>query len=375
MQENLVTRAQLDEAKRGAASQPSQGVAARLLEKGAIDHGDLARVISEKMSIPLADRKLFEQIPDAAIRAVARDLADEFSLIPVGVDKDGLKVAMLDPTDHATIEELSFFVGKRIKPMVASHEMIQGALKRYYRIERPPLPQAQPRASNSEAAAIPPVKPLEQVPARTPIHEDKTLIAPAVRHAAINEAPTLSTAIVTPPPATPATPTLSNAALDTACKEAVAKLSTVKSKEDLAAIFLGFACLVMRRVALFTIKKNVVLGWAGQGPDLEHKNLKGIMIPLNSPSIFQRVRDSKVYFFGEVEDTTVNQIFLTALGNIKPPNVILVPIVIGEKVACIFYGDHGDQAIPTENLHLLHLLVPAVQAAFERLILQMKKTS
>lgn len=58
-------------------------------------------------------------------------LARRYHLVPVKQDKDGLVVAMEDPTDLVVLDDLKQVVGMRIKPVAASSDTIMEALSGY----------------------------------------------------------------------------------------------------------------------------------------------------------------------------------------------------------------------------------------------------
>ena len=96
------------------------------------------------------------------------------------------------------------------------------------------------------------------------------------------------------------------------------------------------------------------------------------MIPLSSPSAFRTVRETETDYFGSMPRTTVNDIFLSALGEVRPKRVLLVPITVRHKPICILYGDCGSQHGFEKDLSPIHLLIPDVSKAFEKIILERK---
>lgn len=402
VREKIISRTQLDQAQ-DLAEKSKLGLVQALLDQRAIDDGVLAVFVSEKMKIPLAEKAHLENIPGNIIRILPKDLADEFNAVPIGMEKSALKVAMLDPTDVFTVEEIQFFLGKRILPHIASQRNLFEGLRKHFQLPRKDLPVS-PAATAAvanpivlkepeQAVVIPPPQaapPQAPAPATTPpvmeasASEESldalmqklggTVLPPTPGQASPQKSePDIATPVHIPqgrPLAAVPKPSAIN--FDDFHKQTLARMDAAKDKDEIAEIFLTFAQSILQRVAVFAIKKNVLLGWLGKGEGFDEKSIKGIMIPLNSPSLFQRVKDTKVYYFGEVPPSTVNQIFLTAIGGVRPPNVILIPLAIKDKVFAIFYGDQGQASIPTTHLHYLHLLVPKVESSFGSLIVHMK---
>ena len=110
----------------------------------------------------------------------------------------------------------------------------------------------------------------------------------------------------------------------------------------------------------------------GTGQGINDQAIKGIMIPLNTPSVFRTVRETGTDYFGSLPHTVVNDIFISALGQVRPRQVLLIPITVRGKAICILYGDSGTEAGFAQDLSPVHLMVQAAAEAFEQLILEQK---
>jgi hypothetical protein len=143
-------------------------------------------------------------------------------------------------------------------------------------------------------------------------------------------------------------------------------------RDAVARTLLRYARTSLARVVLFIVRKDLLVGWMGAGQGIDPKQVKGIMIPLSSPSVFRTVRETGTDYFGNLSRTTVNDIFLSALGDLRPRQVLLIPISVRHKPICILYGDCGTEAGFTQDLSGVHLMAEDASAAFEQLILQRK---
>lgn len=100
---------------------------------GVVDDRTLCRCIAELARVPPCDDVRLARVPPQVLALVPGDLAIEHRLVPVWVDADGdLSVAMLDPLDREAIEEVGFFVGRRLMRMVARASSLNWALHAYY---------------------------------------------------------------------------------------------------------------------------------------------------------------------------------------------------------------------------------------------------
>lgn len=151
------------------------------------------------------------------------------------------------------------------------------------------------------------------------------------------------------------------------------KLNEVTDREELSNVVLRFALSYFKRAALFITRSGIAMGWDGLGGSLNTRTVQGIMIPLNSPGIFQTVHDSMSFYLGSIPNTPLNERFLKLTGGEKPRSAFLIPILFKGKVVNILYGDNGDgQDAPTDISDLL-ILAPRIPQAFEALIKKKKQ--
>ena len=70
------------------------------------------------------DHDIFEKIP-------AR-FACHYKVIPIKFENDTLTLAIEDPLDLITLDDISLFLGLRIEPVSASRADILGAIREHY---------------------------------------------------------------------------------------------------------------------------------------------------------------------------------------------------------------------------------------------------
>jgi len=151
------------------------------------------------------------------------------------------------------------------------------------------------------------------------------------------------------------------------------KLNEVTDREELSNVVLRFALSYFKRAALFITRGGIAMGWDGLGGTLNTRAIQGIMIPLNSPSIFRTVHDSMSFYLGSIPGTPLNERFLKLTGGEKPRSAFLIPVLFKGKVVNILYGDNGDgRDAPTDISDLL-ILAPRIPQAFETLIRKKKQ--
>ncbi len=130
MEAGLLDEYQLS-ASLGYQKQWGGRLASIITNMGFVDEKSIASALEKQLGqkcISLTDIR----IPSNAINAVKHDIAIRYSIIPLDFDKRTLIVAMSDPTDLSAIDELSFILGVRIKPILAVDSGINKAIAKYY---------------------------------------------------------------------------------------------------------------------------------------------------------------------------------------------------------------------------------------------------
>jgi hypothetical protein len=95
---------------------------------GLLDEEELAAFLAEKTKWRVADKDLSRESRKDAWAAIDRLLVERLEVMPLRLEGDTLLVAMVDPLDRDTIEQLRFFTGCRIKPVIATLSQIRTGL-------------------------------------------------------------------------------------------------------------------------------------------------------------------------------------------------------------------------------------------------------
>ena len=131
IESELVTASRLDEA---LLQQSASGkrLGELLVELGAIDDFDLARVLSGRLGVPLADLRR-DTPEDVAISLIPESLARSHIAIPVRRTDAGVQIAMSDPQDDIATKELSDAAGMPVIRLIAPPSDIRRAIDKSYR--------------------------------------------------------------------------------------------------------------------------------------------------------------------------------------------------------------------------------------------------
>ncbi len=130
--EGLVTKEELRVAEM-AAQRESVTLSKILVRLGFVTEEQLVSFIGEKMHIPYVsignytiDREVLDLIPEK--------IARRYKIIPLFKIEDVLTVAMSDPLDIISIDDISSVAGCKVEAVISSNESINVAIDQWYGI-------------------------------------------------------------------------------------------------------------------------------------------------------------------------------------------------------------------------------------------------
>ena len=101
-----------------------------LIDSGMISQAQLARALGERLGIDYVDLSIFE-VDMGAVNLLLPENVRRYGAVPVGFMPDGaLIVAMADPTNVMTIDEISMITGLEVRPAVAAEADILALINR-----------------------------------------------------------------------------------------------------------------------------------------------------------------------------------------------------------------------------------------------------
>lgn len=112
-----------------------------LVSMGYIQPEDLTRALAEQFDMEIVDLDGIE-IPKEALEKVPEDLAREHKIIPIEFDNGQLTIAMCDPLDLYTLDNLRFVVNCQVECVLATRQAIDDALTKYYGVRESDLDEA-----------------------------------------------------------------------------------------------------------------------------------------------------------------------------------------------------------------------------------------
>jgi type IV pilus assembly protein PilB len=102
-----------------------------LIHLGFVNENSIASVLEKQFRQKCISLK-HKEIPQDVISMVRPDIAKQYCIMPLSLDKRTLTIAITDPNDLGTIDDLAFMLGLNIKPLLAIEYDIKNAIFRYY---------------------------------------------------------------------------------------------------------------------------------------------------------------------------------------------------------------------------------------------------
>lgn len=404
-----ITAAQLEETLKGQAIFGGR-FGTNLVEMGYLDEHDLAHFLSKQTGVPHASPEQLMDVPAQVIRLIPEEAVRKYRVMPVAINNRKLTVAMTDPSDFATIEEISFVTGYIVVPVITPELRLVSALEKHYNIRREMRyisvegGTRRGRLSQPAAAQAP-----NQAAPNTPAPSSLMQSSPAQSSLAVNVAQSGPAANLAPPAApaqlgsedddilelpllaeyelfgdfgksepepvqpapTPAGTEPREPEKDYSLDAILLGLTQAHDRHGIGELIVNHTAQQFDRSALFLLKGGKATGWVAQSGKKPVSGFDALEIPLTEPSVLSIVADSKNYYLGPMPLTPGNTKMLAALGAGTPINNLLVPLLMMGRVVAILYVEGGTIRLD-ERVADLQRLLSKGSMAFEILILKSK---
>lgn len=332
-------------------------IGTQLIERGLLTTDQVTEGLSRQMRVPGAMQRHFDRADPGIVNLLRPNLAARYMAIPLVAARSGPKrivVAMATPQDVPCVDDVSFALGARVEPMVASELAIARALKRFYNIDvnlmRPVAPEPPPSARRSSSSREIPV--LAPAPFPPPV----TAPFPAADEQSF---PAL-------PPPLHATVVL---------EDALHRLSVAEQREQVADILLDFMLPRFSCGLVFLLRGPNAEAWRGFSPGLDARSIETIAFPISVPSMFRTTKERGVTFRGTppMEGVHLHNQVWKYLRCQPPSDVVLIPIAIRDRIISMVYA-HAAAPARLDDGHVreLQAMCSAVASTFVRLIQQAK---
>lgn len=320
----VISRPQLEEALRVQRIYGGK-LGTNLVELGYVDEAFLSHFLSEKLGIHAVSVETLKNIPPDVLATISKELAAKYKVIPFRLEKRALDVAMVDPTDLAALDELSFATGLQVRPHVGTEVLVVHAMEQHYGI---PREQRYLRLNPEQ---------------RSPSGLWSKTAPPGGGHASH---------------------------LGPSLPDCIQALFNVEDKDQIIEVILRFGTTFFSRMVVFLLRTNYVEGYRAHGPDWLRQRCTGIQISLLEPNIFQNVFESQTHFMGVVPPHPSNSAILGWLGEDPTLPVFMVPLVFQNRAELILYASPVDQSFTPHELQRFLIMMEKATLAVHLLVLK-----
>jgi hypothetical protein len=160
----------------------------------------------------------------------------------------------------------------------------------------------------------------------------------------------------------------------TALKSMFDELRFPTATAEVTLLILRYASEVVNRAILFMVKKDEVRGLGQFGMEIVGRSadhvVRNIRIPLNQPSVFLTVIESRTSYLGPLEMSETNKYLMNELGGVMAEQVLAVPLIVDGKVALVVYGDNVPERRPIKGVDTLEIFMSQAGLALEKALLE-----
>ena len=375
IKKNLLTQAQLEEALQAQVIFGGK-LGTVLIEMGLITEEILAEILGQLINIPCAKPGQLQNIPDNVIKIISPEQAEKHKVMPVSVIGKKLTLAMADPRNLQSIDEISFRTGYIVMPILALEVRLVFALESYYGIKRTMRYIAPPKQVREE---------LNQ------LHVLETADSTVEARDTDEELGALGSEHIYEKPATePAQPVAAAEVVEDEIEElddddlieeledeeitlatTAQTLIGITDRNDVADAVIAYLGANYTRAALFMVVAGQVTGWRSAKGGQPIPGFEQFQLPLSEPSVLKTAVESNSFFLGPVPQSGANLALTTFLGKPAPQSALLMPMSMLGRVVGLIYVDDPKADLSEAVVDVQQLSSKALMA-FEILILHNK---
>ena len=126
-----VTQENIDAALEKQMNGESAKIGEIFIKEGLCTPNDITSALAEQFAMEMADLEGIE-IAKAVIDMVPQELCRENHIMPIDMFDGVLRVAICDPLDLQSLDNIRFVINSEVEPVLAPREAIDAAIERYY---------------------------------------------------------------------------------------------------------------------------------------------------------------------------------------------------------------------------------------------------
>jgi hypothetical protein len=152
-------------------------------------------------------------------------------------------------------------------------------------------------------------------------------------------------------PATPPTPPALAPGPKMTAEEATERITASTEREPITDAIIAYMRGAFGAGLIVLARDGLALGHKGFGGNFDEDTVESILVPLNLPSMFQAAHDARKMFRGAPPadgEAVHNRFFKLFRLSDAPREVVVLPVVIRDRVVCMFYA-HGKDGGPIQD--------------------------
>jgi len=350
-----------------------------LLTWDLIDEASLLQALAALHRCEAVTGEMLAKAPVDIVRLLTAAHAVRLNAIAYGLTPTRIRVAFVNPSDLAAIDEVAALTGHACQPGVVTELRLLQAHRRFFgrampfelrqvvpRLEPMRATQTEPAAPRSPARAAIPVGsgPAPPPPELAPLSIPEIPIPPAPPGLASGEvrAPEADRA-----PAPTAAPHWLPLSPDRPTSDFVLGMWSSAaprpaSEEEIGDLAIACVPLEFPRAILFADRPGAFVGWTARG--LGPGDLSALRVLVEDPSVLRSVRESGAPHFGRVDQELWPEALARRLDGPHPCAVF--PVDAGHGVAALLYADRRGAPMRFEDTGLLARAAAQIAALLAR---------
>ncbi len=367
-----------------------------LLDLGLVSESTLLAALGRYHSTRTVSKTELAKVTPEVARIISARVATRLLVVPFRAEGKTLSVATLNPGDLLIEDEIGLLTNCMVSAFVTLEVRLYEAMARLYgvqpsiqvasvlkRLNEEPAHRAdtapvagarrssvdgRSRKSGDEVDTAP-----RAVASRRSRSPDDSLVLEMSKEE-LDEFPSLAGEVEaeTKPTGETAAPSDEPEGPDERLAAASVALQNAEMREDIGDALLEFCEPYLSRRLLLVVRRSKVIGWRGDGADIERHAVRKLTIPLDQPSVFTRLADRTSYWLGPLPRLPANQPLIRTLGGIPPSESVILPIFVGAKPLGFLYGDNRDRGVADVPIGQLRRLVAKADLAFQVYLLKGK---
>ncbi len=384
IQKGIINEKQLQEALRAQLIYGGH-LGTCLMELGYIEENALGHVLAQIYKVPYANPHLFVDILQTVIQALPARVVEKLHAVPFDLREKVLHVAMINPKDLPSLDEISFASGYETEPWVTPEARIFQVIERYYDIPKRQryisICRDLDRIQKEQGTGMPGDSlPRVESPNSEPAPQLRGILDPSHTLATLpqgdptdSEMETMRSASKTeknhmssPPKLAPQGKVSGNP--DDEISNRMCGAETLK---DLADVVLDHTSSQMERCILFSVNSDNAVLWGSRGIASSQDNGSKVSFSICEEPVFQLLLGES-HFRGALPDDQKLRAFYESLEMEIAAEVLLIPVHFMDRLVAIFYGDGGPSSEIRGMTQDYHRLLRKLTLAFNLVRLKEK---